>query len=318
MSQVTPAYRALKARLDAGKMVLIDGGTGTELERRGAEMVDGAWCAMATLTAPDTLQAVHQDYIRSGATVITTNTFSTNRNMLDPAGLGKHFEEVNLRAAEIAVAARQSEDAQDSVAIGASMSHQVPLTPGAQHRDNSKLPSIERATERFEEMAQLFAKTDIDFIMLEMMSDPNYALPAIAAARRTGLPVWVGFSAREDANGRLNALSRPKLPIEELFSHFDFNDFDVAGVMHSKVHITKASLHALRKYWQGPMSVYPDSGYFKMPNWQFNEIIPPDEFTKTMQSWVSEETAQVIGGCCGLGVEHIAALRESFATELSS
>ena len=107
MSADQSPYAALKVQLDAGRMVLIDGGTGTELEHRGAEMVSGAWCAMATLTAPETLREVHRDYIRAGAGVITINTFSTNRNMLDPAGLGHHFEEANRRPAEVALEARE-------------------------------------------------------------------------------------------------------------------------------------------------------------------------------------------------------------------
>tara|TARA_B100000676_G_scaffold71252_1_gene71193 strand:- start:1820 stop:2773 length:954 start_codon:yes stop_codon:yes gene_type:complete len=317
MSADQSPYAALKVQLDAGRMVLIDGGTGTELEHRGAEMVSDAWCAMATLTAPETLREVHRDYIRAGASVITINTFSTNRNMLDPAGLGHHFEEANRRAAEVALEARALENAERTVAIAGSMSHQMPVKPGTMGRDTSRLPSVELATERFEEMAQLLADTGIDFIMLEMMSDPKYANPAIAAARRTGLPIWVGFSTREDHNGRINALSRGDIPVEEMFQHFDLEGADVAGIMHSNVHITASSLRALRSSWDGPLSVYPDSGYFKMPHWQFEQIIPPEELAQQTQVWVDAERVQVIGGCCGLGVSHIAGLQAHFASELA-
>ena len=92
---------------------------------------------------------------------------------------------------------------------------------------------------------------------------------------------------------------------------------DAMGVMHSNVHITQQSLRALRASWDGAISVYPDSGYFKMPHWQFEEIIPPAEFSRQMQAWVDAERVQVVGGCCGLGVEHIAALRKQFAAALA-
>ena len=94
----TSPLEAIERRLEAGKIIVIDGATGTELERRGATMNDRAWCAMATLTDPALLRQVHEDYIRAGARVITANTFSTNRNMLEPAGLGFRFEELNRRA----------------------------------------------------------------------------------------------------------------------------------------------------------------------------------------------------------------------------
>ena len=94
----TSPLEAIVRNLEAGKIIVIDGATGTELERRGAAMHDKAWCAMATLTDPELLRGVHEDYIRAGALVITANTFSTNRSMLKPAGLESHFEELIRRA----------------------------------------------------------------------------------------------------------------------------------------------------------------------------------------------------------------------------
>ena len=76
----------IQRELTEGSVIVLDGGTGTELERRGAAMHTGAWCAMATLTVPETLREIHEDYIRAGARVITANTFSANRLMLEPAG----------------------------------------------------------------------------------------------------------------------------------------------------------------------------------------------------------------------------------------
>jgi methionine synthase I (cobalamin-dependent) len=52
---------------------------------------------------------------------------------------------------------------------------------------------------------------------------------------------------------------------------------------------------------------YPDSGYVKMPNWQFVDIIPVDDFLTCSREWI-ETRVQVIGGCCGLGIEYIEAL----------
>ena len=51
-------YLTLSRELQEGKVVVLDGGTGTELERRGAKMHGSAWCAMATLTNPDLLRTI--------------------------------------------------------------------------------------------------------------------------------------------------------------------------------------------------------------------------------------------------------------------
>ena len=54
-------YKALKCRLDAGEIVLLDGGTGTELQLRGAQMDPAAWCGPATLENESLLVEIHRD-----------------------------------------------------------------------------------------------------------------------------------------------------------------------------------------------------------------------------------------------------------------
>ena len=301
------AIDSIRGDLAAGKTVLLDGATGTELERRGADMHDAAWCAMATLTAPGILGEVHEDYIRAGARIITTNTFSTNRNMLDPGGLGDRFEEVNRRAVEIALAARDRHQARERVLVAGSMSHQVPTAGDADGRNRRALPRAEVAAERFQEMASLLERCGVDLLLMEMMSDPELANPAIAAARATGLPVWVGFSVRRNDAGDLVSFSRDDLDVAQMLADIDLDGVEVAGIMHSNVSLVEPALKALRRRFSGALMVYPDSGYFVMPHWHFEDIIAADDFARCCQGWI-DQGAQVVGGCCGLGLEHIKAL----------
>jgi methionine synthase I (cobalamin-dependent) len=67
-------------------------------------------------------------------------------------------------------------------------------------------------------------------------------------------------------------------------------------------------LNIVRKHWDGPVGVYPDSGYFIMPNWQFVDLIEPPDLAEAAKRWVGEGV-RMVGGCCGLGPEHIAAMR---------
>ena len=86
--------------------------------------------------------------------------------------------------------------------------------------------------------------------------------------------------------------------------------------MHSNVTERPQGLCKLRDVWSGPLMCYPDSGYFKMPNWQFKDIIPPKEFAAAGSEWLDDGIA-IVGGCCGLGVRHIEALAHTLlpATE---
>src|SRR4029078_8009061 len=98
----------LQARLDQGKLIILDGATGTELQRRGVPMHGVAWSAAALDSHPETVRAVHEDYIRAGADVIITNSFSTARHVLEPAGLGDRIHAVNQHAVDLAPAERDN------------------------------------------------------------------------------------------------------------------------------------------------------------------------------------------------------------------
>ena len=84
-------------------------------------MDDAAWDAAALLTHPDTVREVHEDYIRAGADVIITNTFATARHVLEPAGIGERFRELNARAVALAKEARENA-ADSAVFIAGSIS----------------------------------------------------------------------------------------------------------------------------------------------------------------------------------------------------
>ena len=111
----------LHARIVAGGTVLLDGGTGTELERRGVPMNERAWCGDAILGHADRLREIHEDYIRAGAEVIITNTFATARHCLEPIGLGGDVERANRVAVEVAREARERV-ADHDVAVAGSIS----------------------------------------------------------------------------------------------------------------------------------------------------------------------------------------------------
>ncbi len=75
--------------------MVIDGAIGTELERRGVPMDKQSWSATANLEHADALEQIHIDYIRVGARIITANTFSTLRPMLEAAGYWDRLGDVN-------------------------------------------------------------------------------------------------------------------------------------------------------------------------------------------------------------------------------
>ena len=301
------AYADLKQHLDTGGIVILDGGTGTELQKRGVDMDPAAWCGPATLENEKLLIDIHGDYIRAGADVITANTYASSRLMLSAAGYGDRVEEVNRRAVEAALAAREAAPEGRNVLVAGSLSHMVPVAEGTDRVDPDRVPSDGEVQDAFDEVAGILKAFGVDLIMLEMMYHPGRTRLALGAALATGLPVWFGLSARRAADGRLLAFDYlDELPVDDIASLIPASGVDVAGCMHTSSEIVADALEVVRRYFDGPLMAYPDSGYIEMPDWQFVDVIAPDRLEEFYRDWIAAGV-QVIGGCCGLGVEHIEA-----------
>ena len=312
------SYSVIKQRLDNGDIVVLDGGTGTELQLRGAKMDPGSWCGPASLNNSDLLTQIHLDYINAGSDVITANTFASSRLMLTEAGYGDRVEEINRIAVEAALRARDLAPAGRNIAVAGSLSHMVPIAEGAAVSDLSKTPSQGQISEAFFELANILKSSGVDHIMLEMMYEPTRVPLALEAALSTGLPVWFGLSARRSTDGRAVSFHPfDDLPIDEITRFIPKQGVDVVGVMHTGAEVISDCLDTIRKTFDGPMSAYPDSGYFEMPDWQFVNLIEPARLESFYHQWMNQGV-QLIGGCCGLTVDHIRAAERARLAETSS
>ncbi len=303
------SYAAVKARLDEGDVILLDGGIGTELERRGVRMDPAAWCGVATLGNDELLTKIHVDYAHAGSDILTANTYASSRLMLDAAGHTDQFVEINTRAVEAALKAQaQLVTEGRSVAVAGSLSHAVPMIEGTATVDQTRIPHLDAIGEAFAEMAATLKAAGAEFLMLEMMYEPTRTKYAIDAALSSGLPVWFGMSGRASADGKETVCYHhfEDLPLDTIASLIPRDGIDVAGAMHTPSERMADVLAAVRNRFDGPLSAYPDSGYFQMPDWQFVDIIEPADLEVFYGKWLNQG-ARVLGGCCGLTVPHIEA-----------
>jgi S-methylmethionine-dependent homocysteine/selenocysteine methylase len=291
----------LERRMGEGEVVILDGATGTELEKRGVPMDDAAWCAAALVTHPETVREVHEDYIRAGAEVVITNTFPTSRHVLEPAGLGDRFRELNELAVELAKQARENV-AERPVYLAGSISTFSP-------RDDDALqPSESEARANYREQAEVLAEAGVDLIVLEMLRDVQQSGYAVEGAVATGLPVWAGFSCKRREDGTV-VLWDGENTLAGALEKVPLSGVSVVSVMHTLVEDAPAALGEVAKGWDGLVGAYPHAGRFVMPNWQFTDEISPESFADEALRWI-EAGARAVGGCCGIGPEHIGMLRE--------
>lgn len=291
-------------RLINPRPILLDGGTGTELQRRAVDTTRPLWSAQALLTAPDVLRQVHSDYLRAGAEILTANTFRTHRRNLARAGLGDQALELTQLAVEIA-----------RTAI-----HQMSTVPGPRYVAGSLspledcysphlVPPQAECEHEHAEMAQHLAQSGVDLILIETMNTIREARAATRAARATGLPVFTSFVCRTD--GRLlsgESITEAVQAIAPLGVAGLLINCTPATTIHNPFNELRAALQqlAVRIHVIG---LYANVGHTEMlGGWTNTADVPPLEYAKLASSWL-EKGANLIGGCCGTTPAHIAALR---------
>ena len=293
--------KAWKETLDRGDVLLIDGGMGTELQRRGVPMDEVAWSGAAVFTNPDAVRETHEDYIRAGSRVITTNTFGSTRQMLEPAGFGDQVEAVHRDAVKLAMQARDNVGEQ-SVAIAGSISTEPPRF------DRDAFLSPEKELAAYREAANLLAESGVDLIALEMINETAHAARAMEAALETKLPVWLGVGCKKRDDGKIVSFDHTDLDFVTVLDALIPLGPTVVNIMHSEIRAVPEAIELLRERWSGPIGVYPESGHFTQPHWNFVDVISPEDLVTEALGWVSAG-ARLLGGCCGTSPEHIRALK---------
>lgn len=288
----------------SGAPLIIDGGTGTRLEQLGAPMHERVWSANAVLSHPEVVRQAHIDFIEAGAEVIITNTFAAARHMLEPGGLGEQVSEINRTAVRLAREAVDAAGGED-LAIAGSICEWT-------YAENTRWNHAAAVRESVREQADLLAEAGVDLIALEMCETLDLTVATIESALETGLPLWIGVSAKSHpGRERLSVFDFEGVDFEELAKALSAYPAMIVNVMHTPVPDVPEALRLLRLHWNGPVGVYPESGYFEMPNWNFVDIIEPGDLVVAARGWV-DDGARLLGGCCGLGPAHIAALHRAF------
>ncbi len=301
-------FERMQARIAAGETILMDGGMGSEFERRGLASPT-VWSGGPMLTHPELVRDIHQEYIDAGAEIIITNTFGTGRDMLERGDLGHRVAEANRLGIEAAVQARRNAGKEDSVVIAASVSTMTP-------KEHAQTPvPYEEALETYREQLGEMAKGGPDVAVGEMLIRISDTLASIDAAAELGLPAWVGLSVVRDGDelylgirGRQGDGTHGGETLQDAMDAIKERDVAAVFVMHTPVDNTGPGLEIVKRNWSGTFGAYAHFPGSRGPNPQAN-VLDPQQYLGYAKGW-REQGARIIGGCCGTRPDHIRALRE--------
>jgi homocysteine S-methyltransferase len=120
----------------------------------------------------------------------------------------------------------------------------------------------------------------------------------------------LGVGCKKSEDGKIVSFDHPDLAFTELLDALIPMGPTVINIMHSEVGAIPAAIELVRERWSGPIGVYPESGYFTQPHWNFVDIIPPADLVAEALGWIAAG-ARLLGGCCGTGPEHIKAFHDA-------
>lgn len=284
----------LHNRLTNPRPILLDGATGTELNRRGVSTALPLWSTRALFDAPQTLLEVHRDYVDAGAEILTANTFRTYRRNLEPAGFGDRARELTRQAVEIA---REAAGGRAWV-VGSQPPLEDCYSPQLTPDD------VSLQTEHAE-MSRNLAAAGVDGILVETQHTIREAVAATNAAAATGLPVLVSFVCGNDgrllSGETLHDAATAVLPFAPA----------VLGVNCVPADAVVSMLHELRRAAPGTrLGAYANIGRpDAVQGWVNTDAQDPECYRGYARQW-REAGATLVGGCCGTTPAHLRKLSD--------
>jgi homocysteine S-methyltransferase len=293
--------------------VILDGGLATTLEGLGYDLDDDLWSARVLLENPGAIRRVHRDFLAAGADCITTATYQASLPGLVKRGLSLEQARAQLDAAvDLAVSARDEFWSQPEnragrrkplVAAGVGP-YGAFLADGSEYVGNYGIDAGELA-DFHRERWDILARSQADLLACETL--PNLGEAAVLLELLNDTPdrwAWFSFACRD---GERLCDGTPFTQAVELCAAH--RRVAAIGVNCTAPEFITPLMRAAREATDRPLIAYPNSGERFDPagkSWQAGAS--GDVLLQTASEWLSLGVA-VIGGCCRIGPEAIAELR---------
>ncbi|RYJ18093.1 homocysteine S-methyltransferase [Rahnella variigena] len=292
---------------------ILDGGMGRELARMGAPFRQPEWSALALMEAPQFVRAAHDAFIAAGSQVITTNSYA-----VVPFHVGDDvFAEQG--AALIALSGKLAREAADAAPAKVLVAGSLPPVLGSYRPDLFEPVAAKKLLQVL--VDNLTGNVDV------WLAETQSSVAEVEAVRDVlgddPRPLWLSFTLQDNLDPQGNALLRSGESIAEavnaglrISAGAVLFNCSRPEVMATAVKTARAALTS-----QGSaldIGVYANAfepsdntrganeGLSKM-----RQDTDPAGYLDFAKDWVAQG-ATMVGGCCGIGPEHIAALKKAF------
>ena len=294
---------------------ILDGGMGRELKKIGAPFRQPEWSALALMQSPELVSDVHTHFLNAGATVITTNAYA-----LVPFHIGDQtFNEQAFKLAETAAKlARDAVNAQQGEQEGKlSVAGCIPPAFGSYRPD---LFDASRVSEILIPLIEAQAPY-IDVWLIETASSIEEAEAVVSLIKTlSSRPIWLSFSLHNRASTDEPVTLRSGEPLEKIVPVLR----DVERVLFncSQPEEMESAITITRKLNPNiAIGAYANSFSERKRSHQANALlselrddVTPARYLDYVKSWIAAG-ASTVGGCCGIGPEHIKAISEFLETQ---
>lgn len=293
---------ALRFGMPAAGVLISDGGLATELEARGHDLSDELWSARLLAEAPDEILAVHEAFLRAGAQFATTASYQASFEGFARRGIDRaDAERLMRRSVELAKSARDvsSPGAWVAASVGP---YGAMLAHGEEYVGRYGL-SVAELMAWHRPRLEVLIDAGPDVLALETIPDSDEAQALVALIRELQAPAWLSYTIDADR-------TRAGQPLEEVFAvAAGVPEIVAVGVNCCAPADVLGAVTTARRVTGKPVIVYPNSGEVwdgENRTWAGT----PGLDAGLAIDWVSAG-ARIIGGCCRVRPDDIAAMAGS-------
>ncbi|MEA3470885.1 MAG: homocysteine S-methyltransferase family protein, partial [Thermodesulfobacteriota bacterium] len=285
-------------RLLRRRIVVLDGATGTELQKRG--MPSGVCPELWCLDNNQLIEKIHSDYQMAGADVVYSATFGANRIKLGQYGIS----DVGGMNRELALTARRAVGKQTLVAGD--------MGPTGRFVEPFGDLAFEEAVEIFREQAEGLVEGGVDLFVIETMMDIQEARAALIAVKEVSDKFTMVTMTYEKDGRTLNGTD----PVTALITLQSLGADAVGCNCSTGPEEMIQLIEDMNPYSTVPLVAKPNAGIPELVGNKTVFTMKPLEFSFFGREFASKGV-NIIGGCCGTTPVHIEKLREAVAKEKS-